>query len=83
MPVCPLKREIVFDLMTSGDMVTSEEEQKSIQKSMDYINELRFILKMSASNKNIINRVLSFIESPIDFQGIVDDVLSKIESNEI
>ena len=62
---------------------TSEEEQKNIQKSIDYINELRFLLKMSPTNKSIINRVLTFIESPIDYQGIVEDVLSKIESNEI
>ena len=79
----PTKRETVFDMVTSSDMVTSEEEQKNIQKSIDYINELRFILKMSPTNKSIINRVLTFIESPIDYQGIVEDVLSKIESNEI
>ena len=62
---------------------TSEEERKNIQKSIDYINELRFILKMNQTNKRIINRVLTFIESPIDYQGIVEDVLTKIESNEI
>ena len=50
---------------------TSEEERKNIQKSINYINELRFILKMSPANKSIINRVLSFIKSPIDYQGIV------------
>lgn len=52
---------------------TSEEEQKNIQKSIEYINELRFILKMNQTNKSIINRVLHFIESPIDYQGIVDE----------
>lgn len=62
---------------------TSEEEQRNIKMSIDYINNLRFILKMSQPNRCIINRVLAYIDSPIDYQKIVDDAIAKIGRDEI
>lgn len=62
---------------------TSEEEQKNIQKSIEYINDLRFILKMSPTNKCVINRLFKYIEYPCDYQAIVDDAIKKIEQKEI
>ena len=62
---------------------TSEEEQGNIQKSIDYITTLRFILKMSQPNKCLINKVLSYIDSPLDYDAIVKDALARIDRNEI
>ena len=62
---------------------TSEEEQNNIQKSIDYINTLRFILKMSIPNRCIINKVLTYIESPLNYNAIVEDVITKIKNDEI
>ena len=62
---------------------TSEEEQSNIQKSIDYINTLRFILKMSQPNKCLINKVLTYIESPHNYDSIIKDALAKIERDEI
>ena len=62
---------------------TSEEEQSNIQKSIDYINTLRFILKMSQPNKCLINKVLTYIDSPYNYNMIVEDAMAKIKNNEI
>ena len=62
---------------------TSEEDQSNIQKSIEYINTLRFILKMSQPNKCLINKVLSYIDSPLNYDAIVKDTLAKIDRDEI
>ena len=61
----------------------SEEEKLNYQHLIDSINDMRFILKLSNTNKNLVNKVLYYIKYPQTVQEIQDSVIQKIESEEI
>ena len=60
----------------------SEEDQKKYKQLIDYINDLRFILKLSAPNQCMLNKVLAYIEYPETYQDIQNRVIAKIEADE-
>ena len=61
----------------------SEEDKVRIQQLIDGINDMRFILKLSNTNKNLINKVLYYVEYPDTIQQIQESVIHKIETEEI
>ena len=61
----------------------SEEDKVRLQQLIDDINDMRFILKLSNVNKNLINKVLYYVEYPDTIQQIQESVIHKIESEEI
>ena len=61
----------------------SEEDKARFQQLIDGINNMRFILKLSNTNKNLINKILTYIEYPETIQQIQETVIQKIESEEI
>ena len=61
----------------------SEEDRGTYQQLIDKINDMRFILKLSNTNKNLVSKVLAYIEYPQTIQEIQDALIEKIESDEI
>ena len=61
----------------------SEEDKVRLQQLIDGINDMRFILKLSNVNKNLINKVLYYVQYPDTIQQIQESVIQKIESEEI
>ena len=61
----------------------SEEDKVRIQQLINGINDMRFILKLSNTNKNLINKIFTYIEYPETIQQIQETVIQKIESEEI
>ena len=60
----------------------SEEDKEKYQELIDGINDMRFIIKMSNTNKNMINKVLAYIQYPQTIQEIQASVIQKIEDDE-
>ena len=60
----------------------SEEDKEKYQELIDGINDMRFIIKMSNTNKNMINKVLEYIKYPQTIQEIQTSVIQKIEEDE-
>lgn len=60
----------------------SEEDKEKYQELIDGINDMRFIIKMSNTNKNMINKVLAYIQYPQTIQEIQTSVIQKIEEDE-
>ena len=61
----------------------SEEDKVRLQQLIDSINDMRFILKLSNTNKNLINKVLYYVKYPDTIQQIQESVIHKIETEEI
>ena len=61
----------------------SAEERQKYQQLIDNINDIRFIIKMSNTNKNMINKVLAYIEYPQTMQEIQESLIEKIEEDKI
>ena len=60
----------------------SEEDRDKYHQLIDGINEDRFIIKLSNTNKNMINKILAYIHYPQTIQEIQDSIIQKIESDE-
>ena len=61
----------------------SAEERQKYQQLIDNINDIRFIIKMSNTNKNMVNKVLTYIEYPQTMQEIQESLIEKIEEDKI
>ena len=61
----------------------SEEEKQKFQDLIDNINDIRFLIKMSNTNKNMVNKVLAYIEYPQTMQEIQESLIEKIEDDKI
>ena len=61
----------------------SAEERQKYQQLIDNINDMRFIIKMSNTNKNMVNKVLAYIEHPQTMQEIQESLIEKIEEDKI
>ena len=61
----------------------SEEDKLKYEQLVAEINDMRFILKLNNTNKNLINKILYFIEYPETIQEIQDKIIGKIEEGEI
>ena len=61
----------------------SEEDKLKFEQLMTEINNMRFILKLNNTNKNLINKVLYYIKYPQTIQEIQEELIHKIESKEI
>ena len=61
----------------------SEEERQKYQQLIDNINDIRFLIKMSNTNKNMVNKVLAYIEHPQTMQEIQESIIEKIEEDKI
>ena len=61
----------------------SAEERQKYQQLIDNINDIRFIIKMSNTNKNMVNKVLAYIEYPQTMQEIQESLIEKIEEDKI
>ena len=61
----------------------SEEERQKYQQLIDNINDMRFLIKMSNTNKNMVNKVLAYIEHPQTMQEIQESIIEKIEEDKI
>ena len=61
----------------------SEEDKLRLQQLIDGINDMRFILKLSNTNKNLINKVLYYIKYEDTVQQIQESVIQKILNEEI
>ena len=60
----------------------SDEERNSYQQLIDGIDKMRFIIKLSNTNKNMINKVLAYIEYPQTIQDIQAQAIQRIENDE-
>ena len=60
----------------------SDEERESYKQLIAGIDKERFIIKLSNTNKNIINKVLAYIEYPKTIQDIQAEAIEKIENDE-
>ena len=60
----------------------SDEERESYKQLIAGIDKERFIIKLSNTNKNIINKVLAYIEYPKTIQEIQAEAIEKIENDE-
>ena len=60
----------------------SDEERETYKQLIEGINNDRFIIKLSNTNKNMINKVLAYIHYPQTIQEIQESVIQKIESEE-
>ena len=60
----------------------SDEEREAYKQLIEGINDDRFIIKLSNTNKNMINKVLAYIHYPQTIQEIQESVIQKIESEE-
>ena len=57
----------------------NEEDKQHNQACLDYIDDLRFVLKMNQTNRNIIDRLFKIINIHKTYSEIVDAVIEKIE----
>ena len=60
----------------------SDEDRESYKQLIEGIDKMRFIIKLSNTNKNIINKVLAYIEYPKTIQDIQAEAIEKIENDE-
>ena len=60
----------------------SDEDRDKYQQLIDGIKEDRFIIKLSNTNKNMINKILAYIQYPQTIQEIQNSIIQKIESDE-
>ena len=60
----------------------SNEERETYKQLIEGINDDRFIIKLSNTNKNMINKVLAYIQYPQTIQEIQESVIQKITSEE-
>ena len=60
----------------------SDEERETYKQLIAGIDKERFIIKLSNTNKNIINKVLAYIEYPKTIQDIQAEAIEKIENDE-
>ena len=60
----------------------SDEERESYKQLIEGIDKMRFIIKLSNTNKNMINKVLAYIEYPQTIQEIQAQAIQRIESDE-
>ena len=60
----------------------SNEERETYKQLIEGINNDRFIIKLSNTNKNMINKVLAYIQYPQTIQEIQESVIQKITSEE-
>ena len=44
---------------------------------------MRYIIKLSNTNKNLVNKILTYIEYPQTIQEIQEALIQKIESEEV
>ena len=61
----------------------SEEDRETYQQLINKINDMRYIIKLSNANKNLVNKILTYIEYPQTIQEIQEALIQKIESEEI
>ena len=61
----------------------SEEDRETYKQLIDKINDIRFIIKLSNTNKNLVSKILTYIEYPQTIQEIQEALIQKIESEEV
>ena len=61
----------------------SDTDRDKYQQLKDSINDMRFIIKLSNTNKNLISKVLTYIEYPQTIQEIQEELIQKIMKEEI
>ena len=61
----------------------SEEDRETYQQLINKIDDMRYIIKLSNTNKNLVNKILTYIEYPRTIQEIQEELIQKIESEEV